>query len=112
MSQPGDIPAKSPSDAETSSPGHSADDTPDCEEEKEEEEEGQEKEKEEEEENVTPPGTAVSGTSSANDMLCTSQTLDDEPLTPEVVAPPKAVVTPRSGPKRQLYCMGDFQILY
>ena len=42
------------------------------------------------------PCTGVSGTSSANDMLCTSQTLDDEPLTPEVVAPPKAIVTPRS----------------
>ncbi|TKS92315.1 BRCA1 gene 1 protein [Collichthys lucidus] len=43
---------------------------------------------------VAAPGTGVSGTSSANDMLCTSQTLDDEPLTPEVVAPPKAIVTP------------------
>lgn len=42
------------------------------------------------------PSTGVSGSSSANDMLCTSQTLDDEPLTPEVVAPPTAVVTPRS----------------
>lgn len=43
------------------------------------------------------PSTGMSGSSSANDMLCTSQTLDDEPLTPEVVAPPTAiVVTPRS----------------
>uniref|UniRef100_A0A3Q0SRA1 NBR1 autophagy cargo receptor b n=1 Tax=Amphilophus citrinellus TaxID=61819 RepID=A0A3Q0SRA1_AMPCI len=41
------------------------------------------------------PGMELSGTSSANDMLCTSQTLDDEPLTPEVVAPPKASVTSR-----------------
>ncbi|XP_067089026.1 next to BRCA1 gene 1 protein isoform X2 [Osmerus mordax] len=32
---------------------------------------------------------AVSGSSSANDMLCTSQTLDDEPLTPVVVAAPR-----------------------
>ncbi|KAG7220136.1 hypothetical protein INR49_001012 [Caranx melampygus] len=39
-------------------------------------------------------GAELSGTSSANDMLCTSQTLDDEPLTPEVVAPPNAIVTP------------------
>uniref|UniRef100_A0A669F215 NBR1 autophagy cargo receptor b n=1 Tax=Oreochromis niloticus TaxID=8128 RepID=A0A669F215_ORENI len=39
------------------------------------------------------PGMELSGASSANDMLCTSQTLDDEPLTPEVVTPPKAVVT-------------------
>ncbi|XP_055008968.1 next to BRCA1 gene 1 protein [Boleophthalmus pectinirostris] len=31
-----------------------------------------------------------SSPSSANDMLCTSQTLDQEPLTPEVVAPPMA----------------------
>lgn len=42
------------------------------------------------------PGMGVSSTSSANDMLCTSQTLDDEPLTPEVVAPPTAIITPRS----------------
>ena len=40
-------------------------------------------------------GPGVSVTSSANDMLCTSQTLDDEPLTPEVVAPPTAGLTPR-----------------
>ncbi|CAL8236164.1 unnamed protein product [Arctogadus glacialis] len=39
-------------------------------------------------------GPGVSVTSSANDMLCTSQTLDDEPLTPEVVAPPTAGLTP------------------
>ncbi|XP_068606152.1 next to BRCA1 gene 1 protein [Brachionichthys hirsutus] len=39
-------------------------------------------------------GAGMSGTSSANDMLCTSQTLDDEPLTPEVVAPPKSIFTP------------------
>ncbi|XP_075888308.1 next to BRCA1 gene 1 protein [Nelusetta ayraudi] len=91
MSQPGDAPPTSPSDAEAASPGHSTSDGA-CEEEEEEEED-------EEEEAAaaaaaTPPGAAVSGTSSANDMLCTSQTLDDEPLTPEVVAPPKAAVNP------------------
>ncbi|KAM9779957.1 next to BRCA1 gene 1 protein [Neosynchiropus ocellatus] len=32
-------------------------------------------------------GTATLEKSTANDMLCTSQTLDDEPLTPEVVTP-------------------------
>uniref|UniRef100_A0A672YNB3 NBR1 autophagy cargo receptor b n=1 Tax=Sphaeramia orbicularis TaxID=375764 RepID=A0A672YNB3_9TELE len=47
-------------------------------------------------------GTGVSGTSSANDMLCTSQTLDDEPLTPEVVAPPTAIVTVRSVEEEQI----------
>uniref|UniRef100_A0A3B5A9W6 NBR1 autophagy cargo receptor b n=1 Tax=Stegastes partitus TaxID=144197 RepID=A0A3B5A9W6_9TELE len=41
-------------------------------------------------------GTELSGNSSANDMLCTSQTLDDEPLTPEVVVPSKAIITSRS----------------
>lgn len=40
-------------------------------------------------------GTGSLGNSSANDMLCTSQTLDDEPLTPEVVAPPTAILTSR-----------------
>uniref|UniRef100_A0A3Q3KYY3 NBR1 autophagy cargo receptor b n=1 Tax=Mastacembelus armatus TaxID=205130 RepID=A0A3Q3KYY3_9TELE len=40
------------------------------------------------------PGMELLGTSSANDMLCTSQTLDDEPLTPEVVAPPKSIIIP------------------
>ncbi|XP_072298445.1 next to BRCA1 gene 1 protein [Eucyclogobius newberryi] len=35
-----------------------------------------------------------SSPSSANDMLCTSQTLDQEPLTPEVVAPPMAPMAP------------------
>ncbi|XP_057716715.1 next to BRCA1 gene 1 protein isoform X2 [Corythoichthys intestinalis] len=39
-------------------------------------------------------GADTLGNSSANDMLCTSQTLDDEPLTPEVVAPPTTVLTP------------------
>ncbi|XP_030265248.1 next to BRCA1 gene 1 protein isoform X2 [Sparus aurata] len=73
LSQPGDIPAKSPTDL----PDHMDSFTP----------EGEADEAE-------APCTGVSGTSSANDMLCTSQTLDDEPLTPEVVAPPKAIVTP------------------
>ncbi|KAM8844361.1 next to BRCA1 gene 1 protein isoform 2-T2 [Spinachia spinachia] len=74
LSQPSDIPAKTPTEPETPSPI-----LPDS----------------------SPPeggpgealGMAVSGASSANDMLCTSQTLDDEPLTPEVVAPPQAIVT-------------------
>lgn len=82
LSQPGDIPAKSPTDLETTSPEHSASGSP-------------ERELAEAEGTAMPPGAGVSGTSSANDMLCTSQTLDDEPLTPEVVAPPKAVFTPR-----------------
>lgn len=83
MSQPGDVPAKTNADAETASPDESAATA-----------EGVG-------EAVVLPRTGVSGSSSANDMLCTSQTLDDEPLTPEVVAPPTAVVTPRSvGPER------------
>lgn len=82
LSQPGDIPAMSPTDLETTSPDHSASGSP-------------EGELAEAEGTAMPPGAGVSGTSSANDMLCTSQTLDDEPLTPEVVAPPKAIFTPR-----------------
>lgn len=86
LSQPGDAPPKSLAEVETVSPGHSGDGA--C-------EEGEEEEEKDEEAAATPPGAAVSGTSSANDMLCTSQTLDDEPLTPEVVAPPKAAVSSR-----------------
>uniref|UniRef100_I3J607 NBR1 autophagy cargo receptor b n=1 Tax=Oreochromis niloticus TaxID=8128 RepID=I3J607_ORENI len=52
-----------------------------------------EPEREADEVDEAAPGMELSGASSANDMLCTSQTLDDEPLTPEVVTPPKAVVT-------------------
>lgn len=85
LSQPGDAPPKSLAEVETASPGHPGDDS--C-------QEGEEEEKDEEAA-ATPPGATVSGTSSANDMLCTSQTLDDEPLTPEVVAPPKAAVSSR-----------------
>nr|XP_046270973.1 next to BRCA1 gene 1 protein isoform X2 [Scatophagus argus] len=81
LSQPGDIPVKSPTDPEPASPDHSGSITP----------EGQLGEADEA---AAAPGAGMSGTSSANDMLCTSQTLDDEPLTPEVVAPPKATVTP------------------
>lgn len=81
LSQPGDIPAKNPTDPETPSSDHLGSSTPD-------------KEQGEVDEGAVAPGTGVSGTSSANDMLCTSQTLDDEPLTPEVVAPPQAIVTP------------------
>ncbi|XP_040918141.1 next to BRCA1 gene 1 protein isoform X2 [Toxotes jaculatrix] len=80
LSQPGDIPAKTPTDPDTPSsdcPGSTA-----------------EGELGEANEAAAAPGAELSGTSSANDMLCTSQTLDDEPLTPEVVAPPKAVVAP------------------
>ncbi|XP_073350031.1 next to BRCA1 gene 1 protein isoform X2 [Pagrus major] len=80
LSQPGDIPAKSPTDP----PDHMDSSTP----------EGEMGEMGEADEAEVAPGTGVSGTSSANDMLCTSQTLDDEPLTPEVVAPPKAIITP------------------
>lgn len=78
LSQPGDIPAKTDEEAETASPDKST--APGA----------------EVGEAAVLPETGVSGSSSANDMLCTSQTLDDEPLTPEVVAPPMAVVTPRS----------------
>lgn len=78
LSQPGDIPAKTNVDAETPSPDEPAATGAEA------------------GEAVALPGPGVSGSSSANDMLCTSQTLDDEPLTPEVVAPPTAVVTPRS----------------
>ncbi|TMS15118.1 Next to BRCA1 gene 1 protein [Larimichthys crocea] len=67
LSQPGDIPAKSPTDTETPSHDHSGGSTPDG-------------DLGEADEAVAAPGTGVSGTSSANDMLCTSQTLDDEPL--------------------------------
>ncbi|XP_070779693.1 next to BRCA1 gene 1 protein [Enoplosus armatus] len=81
LSQPGDIAAKTPTEPETPSPDHLGSSTPG-------EELG------EADEATVASGTGVSGTSSANDMLCTSQTLDDEPLTPEVVAPPKAIITP------------------
>ncbi|KAA8585751.1 hypothetical protein FQN60_004445, partial [Etheostoma spectabile] len=84
LSQPGDIPAKTPTDPETPSPDHPGTSPP-------------EGELGEADEAAAASGTGVSGASSANDMLCTSQTLDDEPLTPEVVAPPKATVTPSPG---------------
>lgn len=83
LSQPGDIPAKTPTDPDTPSSDHAGSTTA-------------EGELEEAGEDAAAPGAELSGTSSANDMLCTSQTLDDEPLTPEVVAPPKAIITPRS----------------
>lgn len=89
LSQPGDAPPKSLAEAETASLSRSADSACEGEGEREEEEE----EAKDDEEAATPPG--ASGTSSANDMLCTSQTLDDEPLTPEVVAPPKAAISSR-----------------
>lgn len=81
LSQPGDITAKPPTDADTPSipPGS-----------------GVEGQAGEATEPAPAAGTELSGTSSANDMLCTSQTLDDEPLTPEVVAPANAIVMPRS----------------
>ncbi|XP_018553178.1 LOW QUALITY PROTEIN: next to BRCA1 gene 1 protein [Lates calcarifer] len=77
LSQPGDIPAKTPTDPDTSD--HTGGTV--------------EGELGEANEAAAASGAELSGTSSANDMLCTSQTLDDEPLTPEVVAPPKTVVT-------------------
>lgn len=79
LSQPGDIPAKTPTDPDTPSSDHPEGDQGEA------------------GEGAAALGTLeLSGASSANDMLCTSQTLDDEPLTPEVVAPPKAIVPPRS----------------
>ncbi|XP_049924418.1 next to BRCA1 gene 1 protein isoform X5 [Epinephelus moara] len=84
LSQPGDIPAKTPTDPETPSLDHLHSSTT-------------QDELDEADEAAAAPGTGVSGTSSANDMLCTSQTLDDEPLTPEVVAPPTAIITPSPG---------------
>uniref|UniRef100_A0A672FTQ1 NBR1 autophagy cargo receptor b n=2 Tax=Salarias fasciatus TaxID=181472 RepID=A0A672FTQ1_SALFA len=68
LSQPGDVPAKTPTDPEPPSSPAAAEGDP-------------------------APGAELSEASSANDMLCTSQTLDDEPLTPEVVAPPQIVLT-------------------
>ncbi|XP_068193495.1 next to BRCA1 gene 1 protein isoform X2 [Antennarius striatus] len=82
LSQPGDIPPKSLTDQEVASPDHSGNATT----------EGELSEVDEAA--AAALGTGMSGTSSANDMLCTSQTLDDEPLMPEVVAPPKSVFTP------------------
>ncbi|XP_029913459.1 next to BRCA1 gene 1 protein [Myripristis murdjan] len=76
LSQPGDVPADSPNDPEAPSAGCLG-----CSRLEGEPGEGGE-------------SGAAAGSSSANDMLCTSQTLDDEPLTPEVVAPPKAILTP------------------
>ncbi|KAM9843713.1 next to BRCA1 gene 1 protein [Aulostomus maculatus] len=80
LSQPGDVPAKTPTDPDTPSSDQPA--SPPLEGELDEADE------------TMAAGMGVSGNSSANDMLCTSQTLDDEPLTPEVVAPPTAIVTP------------------
>ncbi|XP_040927713.1 next to BRCA1 gene 1 protein isoform X2 [Betta splendens] len=81
LSQPGDIPDKTPTDPDTpflEQPGSTT----------------AEGELGEAEGAAEAPAAELSGTSSANDMLCTSQTLDDEPLTPEVVAPPNAITTP------------------
>ena len=83
LSQPGDIPAKTPTDPDNPSSEQLGSTTSDG-------------ELGEADEGGAAAETGMSGASSANDMLCTSQTLDDEPLTPEVVAPPKAIVTPRS----------------
>uniref|UniRef100_A0A3B4V0W2 NBR1 autophagy cargo receptor b n=1 Tax=Seriola dumerili TaxID=41447 RepID=A0A3B4V0W2_SERDU len=80
LSQPGDIPVKTTTDPDTSSSDPPVSTV--------------EGEQGDANEATAAPGTELSGTSSANDMLCTSQTLDDEPLTPEVVAPPKAIFTP------------------
>ncbi|XP_077412220.1 next to BRCA1 gene 1 protein isoform X3 [Vanacampus margaritifer] len=74
LSQPGDIPPSTPTDPEILTCEHS--DGTSAQEDKELD------------------ITETLGNSSANDMLCTSQTLDDEPLTPEVVAPPTTILTP------------------
>ncbi|KAK5855578.1 hypothetical protein PBY51_007243 [Eleginops maclovinus] len=81
LSQPGDIPAKTPTDPETPSPDQPGAPNP----------EGEMDEADE------AAAALVSGNSSANDMLCTSQTLDDEPLTPEVVALTTVTPSPDSG---------------
>lgn len=88
LSQPGDVQAKTDTDPDTPSA------------ERRDSAAGQ---GEADEADEAAPGMELSGTSSANDMLCTSQTLDDEPLTPEVVTPPKAVVTshPESSAERE-----------
>lgn len=85
LSQPGDVPAETPSDTLLSpDPAPlSSDHTPSSDPAPSSEQSG------------APPGPSAHGAegsmaSSANDMLCTSQTLDQEPLTPEVVAPPGA----------------------
>lgn len=89
MSQPGDLAAKTPTDPDASPsdltdlPGNTVTSAA-----------AAEGEGTESSEAAAGPATELSGTSSANDMLCTSQTLDDEPLTPEVVTPPKAAVPP------------------
>lgn len=81
LSQPGDVLAKTPTDPDVVSSDHTGSSTVEV-------------DSGETGETTAAPGTKLLGTSSANDMLCTSQTLDDEPLTPEVVAPPKAITTP------------------
>ncbi|XP_037112442.1 next to BRCA1 gene 1 protein isoform X1 [Syngnathus acus] len=79
LSQPGDIPPNTPADPEILTCEHPSGTS---------EQEGKAHD-------ITATlGTGTLSNSSANDMLCTSQTLDDEPLTPEVVAPPTAILTP------------------
>ncbi|XP_019714196.1 next to BRCA1 gene 1 protein isoform X1 [Hippocampus comes] len=78
LSQPGDISASTSADPEILTCEHP----------------GANSEQDGKAHNITATlGTGSLGNSSANDMLCTSQTLDDEPLTPEVVAPPTAILT-------------------
>ncbi|XP_005751219.1 next to BRCA1 gene 1 protein isoform X3 [Pundamilia nyererei] len=88
LSQPGDVQAKTDTDPDTPSA---------------ERRDSAAGEGEADEVDEAAPGMELSGASSANDMLCTSQTLDDEPLTPEVVTPPQAVVTshPESSAERE-----------
>ncbi|XP_061557531.1 next to BRCA1 gene 1 protein isoform X2 [Phycodurus eques] len=82
LSQPGDISDSTPADPETLTCEHP----------------GSTSQEEGKAHDITAVlGTGTLGNSSANDMLCTSQTLDDEPLTPEVVAPPTAILTPSPG---------------
>ncbi|XP_061906593.1 next to BRCA1 gene 1 protein [Entelurus aequoreus] len=80
LSQPGDIPASNPPEPEAQTSELA----------------GNNPQEEEEAHETTAPemDSETLGNSSANDMLCTSQTLDDEPLTPEVLMPPTAVLTP------------------
>ncbi|XP_054861203.1 next to BRCA1 gene 1 protein isoform X2 [Amphiprion ocellaris] len=88
LSQPGDIPDKTPIDSDTTSSDHPRRITV-------------EGELCKADETAMVLGTELSRNSSANDMLCTSQTLDDEPLTPEVVAPSKVIITSSPGSSRK-----------
>ncbi|XP_056143875.1 next to BRCA1 gene 1 protein isoform X2 [Lampris incognitus] len=91
LSQPGDVPAETPTDPDTPFSDCLGRTTP-------------EGERGEAEESTMTAGMGLSVTNSAIDMLCTSQTLDDEPLTPEVVAPPKPLLKPSPESSGQTDC--------